>query len=223
MRERPIGPRKDVLREQDISTTAYLLLEGHTCRHRLLADGRRQITAIAVPGDICNPEAVTRGRTTYGLQALTSCVLGEIAIDHLREAGAGGPSAARSPLAADGARSSYLARVARQPRSAHRPGNELPTCFANYGTGSTRSALFKTTVTFSVPLRRGTRDRRLRFSARRDGGQSGGRPARRCPAQAAASRLSVSAWIGCQFHGSSSPRRWAGWDAMRPSTSASQA
>ena len=74
-----------------------------------------------------------------------------------------------------------------------------------------------------VPLRRGTRDRRLRFSARREGGQSAGRPARRCLDQAAASRLCVSAGIGFQFHGSSSPRRWAGWDAMRPSTSASQA
>ena len=41
--------------------------------------------------------------------------------------------------------------------------------------------------------------------------------------QAAASRPGVSAGIGRQFHGSSSVSRWAGWDAMRPSTSASQA
>ena len=85
MRERPVRPRKDILREQDVSTTVYLLLKGYNCRHRLLADGRRQITAIMIPGDICNPEAVIRGRTAYGVQALTSCVLGEIAIDNFRD------------------------------------------------------------------------------------------------------------------------------------------
>ena len=74
-----------------------------------------------------------------------------------------------------------------------------------------------------VPLRRGTRDLRLRFFARRDRGQSAGGLVRGCPDQAAASRLAGVAGIGFQFHGSSSARRWAGWDAMRPSTSASQA
>ena len=88
-RERLFEPRRDVLREQDIATVAYLLLEGYACRHKLLADGRRQITAIVVPGDICNPEAVTRGRNAYGVQALSSCVLNEIAVDHLSYSGKG--------------------------------------------------------------------------------------------------------------------------------------
>ncbi len=74
-----------------------------------------------------------------------------------------------------------------------------------------------------VPLRRGTRDCRLRFPARRDGGQSAGGLARGCPDQAAASRSAAAAGTGFQFHGSRSARRWAGWDAIRPSTSASQA
>ena len=80
-RERWAQPRQDLLREHDVPTTAYLLLKGFTCRYRLLADGRRQITAIVVPGDLCNPEALTRNRITYGVQTLTSCVLGEISID----------------------------------------------------------------------------------------------------------------------------------------------
>ncbi len=75
----------------------------------------------------------------------------------------------------------------------------------------------------AVPLRRGTRDCRLRFPARRDGGQSAGGLARGCPDQAAASRSAAAAGTGFQFHGSRSARRWAGWDAIRPSTSASQA
>ena len=75
----------------------------------------------------------------------------------------------------------------------------------------------------AVPLRRGTRDLRLRFLARRDGGQSAGGLVRGCPDQAVASRLAGVAGMGFQFHGSSSARRWAGCDAMRPNTSASQA
>ncbi len=78
-------------------------------------------------------------------------------------------------------------------------------------------------VTRIVPLRRGTRDLRLRFFARRDRGQPASGLVRGCPDQAAASRLAGVAGMGFQFHGSSSARRWAGWDAMRPSTSASQA
>ena len=84
----------------------------------------------------------------------------------------------------------------------------------DYGTHSLRR---------TVPLRRGTRDLRLRVLARRDRGQSAGGLVRGCPDQAAASRLAGVAGMGFQFHGSSSARRWAGWDAMRPSTSASQA
>ncbi len=80
-----------------------------------------------------------------------------------------------------------------------------------------------TSSEINVPLRRGTRDCRLRFPARRDGGQSAGGLARGCPDQAAASRSAAAAGTGFQFHGSRSARRWAGWDAIRPSTSASQA
>ncbi len=85
------------------------------------------------------------------------------------------------------------------------------------------SGFYEWTGGKGVPLRRGTRDCRLRFPARRDGGQSVGGLARGCPDQAAASRSAAAAGTGFQFHGSRSARRWAGWDAIRPSTSASQA
>ncbi len=73
-----VQPRNDVLREGDIPTVAHVLLEGHTYRYRLLADGRRQITAILMPGEVCDLEAVMRGQADYSVGALTSCILGEI-------------------------------------------------------------------------------------------------------------------------------------------------
>ena len=78
VRERTVKPQSSILNQGDVPTTAHVLLEGHTYRYRLLADGRRQITAVLVPGDVCDLEAVMRGRADYSVNALTHCVLGEI-------------------------------------------------------------------------------------------------------------------------------------------------
>src|ERR1700712_2535638 len=78
-----VRPRSDVLRQGDVPTVAHLLLEGHTYRYRLLPDGRRQITAVLMPGEVCDLEAVMRGRADYGVGALTDCVLGEIPADQV--------------------------------------------------------------------------------------------------------------------------------------------
>ena len=91
-----------------------------------------------------------------------------------------------------------------------------PMALDRHGAGS------RTSGVRDVPLRREPRNLCLRFPARRDRGWRGRGQGQGCPDQAAASR-SVTAGVGVQFHGSSSARRWAGWDAMRPSTSASQA
>ena len=84
-RERTVAPRSTVLRESDVPKVAHVLLQGHTYRRRLLSDGRRQITAVLVPGDICDLEAVMRGRADYDVGTLTSCVLGEIPAERLTD------------------------------------------------------------------------------------------------------------------------------------------
>ena len=83
VRERVVGVRQDVLRQGEIPGMAHILLEGHTCRYRMLSDGRRQITAVLVPGDVCDLEAVMRGRADYSVAALTACTLGEIPADRV--------------------------------------------------------------------------------------------------------------------------------------------
>lgn len=83
VRQVVVEPGKQVVRQGDVPRTAHLLLEGRTCRYRLLKDGRRQITAILVPGDVCDLEAVMRGRADYSVEALAPSVLGEIPADHV--------------------------------------------------------------------------------------------------------------------------------------------
>ena len=50
-----------------------------------MEDGRRQIVAILVPGDICALEAVMRGRADYGVATMTSCVLGELPVNTIAD------------------------------------------------------------------------------------------------------------------------------------------
>ena len=85
VREKVVNPRSDVLRQGDVPTVAHVLLDGHTYRYRLLHDGRRQITAVLVPGEICDLEAVMWGRADYSVGALTKCVLGEIPAEQVAD------------------------------------------------------------------------------------------------------------------------------------------
>jgi CRP-like cAMP-binding protein len=46
--------------------------EGWACRYRLLSDGRRQITGLFLPGDICEPHWALGTRPTQPIVALTN-------------------------------------------------------------------------------------------------------------------------------------------------------
>lgn len=96
VREKVVKPRSDVLRQGDVPAVAHVLLDGHTYRYRLLDDGRRQITAVLVPGEICDLEAVMRGRADYSVGALTKCVLGEIPAEQVADPMALGPEMAQA-------------------------------------------------------------------------------------------------------------------------------
>ena len=85
VRERVVNPRSNVLCQGDVPRLAHILLDGHTCRYRLLDDGRRQITAVLVPGDVCDLEAVMRGQADYGVGTLTRCVVGEIPVERVAD------------------------------------------------------------------------------------------------------------------------------------------
>ena len=49
-----VGPREDLIREDDAPTHVNLILEGFACRYKVLATGTRQIMAYLVPGDFCD-------------------------------------------------------------------------------------------------------------------------------------------------------------------------
>ena len=58
----------------------YLLEAGWACRYRVLRDGRRQISALFLPGDYCEPQWVLSRQVTSPVVALTACRAAEIPI-----------------------------------------------------------------------------------------------------------------------------------------------
>lgn len=46
--------RRDLVKEGDRPEFVFLLVEGWACRYKILSDGRRQIMAYLVPGDLCD-------------------------------------------------------------------------------------------------------------------------------------------------------------------------
>lgn len=49
--------RQDLIKEGDRPEVVFLLIEGWACRYKILPDGRRQIMAYLVPGDLCDVHA----------------------------------------------------------------------------------------------------------------------------------------------------------------------
>lgn len=78
MRERAIPKQHDLLLPGADAEVAHLLLAGHAGRYRMLRDGRRQITAILVPGDLCDLGALLANHAAYAVSTLTRCTVGEI-------------------------------------------------------------------------------------------------------------------------------------------------
>jgi CRP-like cAMP-binding protein len=59
-------------REKGKPEALFYIQEGWACRYRLLSDGRRQITALYLPGDYCDPQWVLGGVSSQPVVAITN-------------------------------------------------------------------------------------------------------------------------------------------------------
>ena len=80
-----LGPRDDLIREGDKPTHLNLILEGWACRYKVLEDGRRQITAFLVPGDMCDLRMFILKEMDHSLGALSPLTVAEIPSDAMLE------------------------------------------------------------------------------------------------------------------------------------------
>ena len=75
---RSVMPRRDFAREGDTPTCVHLIVEGWAARHKILPDGRRQIVALLIPGDICDLNIQLLSQRDHSLVAITPLKLIEI-------------------------------------------------------------------------------------------------------------------------------------------------
>jgi len=62
--------REDLVREGEPTDGVKLILEGFACRYKVLPDGRRQIIAYLVPGDLCDVRVFLLKRMDHTIAAL---------------------------------------------------------------------------------------------------------------------------------------------------------
>lgn len=75
---RDVGARRDLVREGDPPRFVYLILDGWACRYKTLPDGRRQIVALFVPGDLCDLNIYILREMDHNIGAVTRLKVAEI-------------------------------------------------------------------------------------------------------------------------------------------------
>lgn len=78
--------REDLVHEGDKPDHVNLILEGWACRYKMLPDGRRQILAFFVPGDLCDLHVYILREMDHSIGALTPVLHAEITRDDFERA-----------------------------------------------------------------------------------------------------------------------------------------
>ena len=69
---RPVRASEELVREGELIGSIQFLIDGWACRFKLTRDGRRQISTLLAPGDVCNLDALLFDRLDYGVRMLTA-------------------------------------------------------------------------------------------------------------------------------------------------------
>ncbi len=95
-RVRHFTAREDVLREGDDPRFINLILSGWACRYKQLGDGRRQIIAFLLPGDLCDHNIFLLREMDHSLGTLAPVTLAEISRETFETVTHGHPALARA-------------------------------------------------------------------------------------------------------------------------------
>jgi CRP-like cAMP-binding protein len=79
-----LGAREDILREGEHTDFCNVILSGLACRYKHLPDGRRQIMAFLIPGDMCDAEIFVLKTMDHSIGTLTPTRVALIHSDEMR-------------------------------------------------------------------------------------------------------------------------------------------
>jgi CRP-like cAMP-binding protein len=80
---REVGAREDIISQGDRTGAVKLLLEGFACRYKVLEDGRRQIVAYFVPGDLCDLRVFILKRMDHSIGAIVASKVAHISPENV--------------------------------------------------------------------------------------------------------------------------------------------
>lgn len=80
---REFAAGEDVISHGDRTGGVKLLLEGFACRYKVLEDGRRQIVAYFVPGDLCDLRVFILKRMDHSIGAVVASKVATISPDNI--------------------------------------------------------------------------------------------------------------------------------------------
>lgn len=84
LRPLSLTARQELQSEGEGPRTLPLVLEGWVCRYRILENGKRQITSLYVPGDLCEPFGVLPLFMDHPVAALTPARVARVAPEELK-------------------------------------------------------------------------------------------------------------------------------------------
>jgi CRP-like cAMP-binding protein len=73
---RRVDSHQDLAKEGSPVDHIFLVAEGFACRYRLLPDGRRQITALMLPGDLCHIDTLALRHRNHSIMSLSPVEVG---------------------------------------------------------------------------------------------------------------------------------------------------
>lgn len=68
---RSFGARRDIIREGERPDHVHMMIEGWSCRYKVLPDGARQITAFLIPGDFCDTHVTLFDQMDHSIGSLS--------------------------------------------------------------------------------------------------------------------------------------------------------
>jgi CRP-like cAMP-binding protein len=94
--ERRVSRHEQIIREGDSPKKVFLILEGWAFRYKTLADGKRQIVALLLPGDLCDIDVFILERMDHSIQMACDGLVTEIRVSDMLQIVEQRPAVARA-------------------------------------------------------------------------------------------------------------------------------
>lgn len=92
---RSVPARTDIVAEGDAPKHSCLMLSGLSARYNMIGDGKRQISAIHIPGDFVDLHSLLIKPMDHSVGALTDCTIAQVPHEVLRDLSASQPHLTR--------------------------------------------------------------------------------------------------------------------------------